>query len=422
MIITKNLYFSKYVFCSLAISLLKKKRITEVFFWGNEIYESDMQFELWDFIWILYFDFYAINNVTIFNTIYNDYKNWLKTKDKKEDKRNKYIKQYSIYDNLKLLRSRKINTTVYNTFEKNVKEANKNEFTNKRGRAPKYLNHYNFKDKKIENKKDKIFIRALHGENIDVITRLIIMSEPQEISKYCLFYKQYLEYNKYSNKYYNCFHKLIKLNKEENIDCHKIKKRILLCCIKLNFIHKNKQSGKSINSVSNRKKCSFKEKIQISLYNYKWEKHKNPNHMIEFKRHYKMDEDVLLLKLYRYKKDDSIPRSLRNSNNEISKTSKTDNINIKCNYYDFIDNWEYYCRDTPLWDKRFVSFKVSFDEENKKIIHNDGYYKFTDTYGYELQEQKPEILNYDIIMMMYNNIGRKINYKKESIRKMFSGV
>ena len=50
------------------------------------------------------------------------------------------------------------------------------------------------------------------------------------------------------------------MNKEENIDCHKIIKRILLCCIKLNFIHKNKQSGKSINTVSNRDKCSYMEK------------------------------------------------------------------------------------------------------------------------------------------------------------------
>ena len=162
------------------------------------------------------------------------------------------------------------------------------------------------------------------------------------------------------------------------------------------------------------------EKIQISLFNYKWTKHKNPNYMIDFRRHYKMDEDVLLLKLYRYKKDDSIPRSLGNLINE---TSKTSNFNIKCNYYDFIDNWEYYCRDTPLWNKRFESFNVSFDEKNKKIIHNDEYYKFTDTYGYELQEQKPEVLNYDIIMMMYNNnIGKEINYKKESIQKLFSKV
>ena len=41
MIITKNLYFSKYVFCSVAISVRKKKRIDEVVCWGNEIYESD---------------------------------------------------------------------------------------------------------------------------------------------------------------------------------------------------------------------------------------------------------------------------------------------------------------------------------------------------------------------------------------------
>jgi hypothetical protein len=60
LILTRFLYNYDEVKINLLLSLLTKKEFREVIFWSSEIYCSGFKKELWDYIWKIYYDFYAL--------------------------------------------------------------------------------------------------------------------------------------------------------------------------------------------------------------------------------------------------------------------------------------------------------------------------------------------------------------------------
>ena len=58
--LTRYLYFLDECFYSLLMALINKKSFEEVLFWAGEIYYSGFEKELWDHLWKIYYDFYAI--------------------------------------------------------------------------------------------------------------------------------------------------------------------------------------------------------------------------------------------------------------------------------------------------------------------------------------------------------------------------
>ena len=58
--LTRYLYFKDECFYSLMFCLIQKSSFDEVIFWSGEIYYSGFHEQLWDHIWKLYYDFYAI--------------------------------------------------------------------------------------------------------------------------------------------------------------------------------------------------------------------------------------------------------------------------------------------------------------------------------------------------------------------------
>jgi hypothetical protein len=58
--LTRYLYFRDECFYSLVFSLIKKNSFEEVVFWAGEIYYSGFHELLWEHIWKMYYDFYAI--------------------------------------------------------------------------------------------------------------------------------------------------------------------------------------------------------------------------------------------------------------------------------------------------------------------------------------------------------------------------
>ncbi len=58
--LTRFLYEFSEVKHSLIYSLLKKTSFNECLFWTSEFYYSGYFIELWDIIWKIYYDFYAI--------------------------------------------------------------------------------------------------------------------------------------------------------------------------------------------------------------------------------------------------------------------------------------------------------------------------------------------------------------------------
>ena len=60
MIFTRLLYCLDEVKINLLISILKKEDFKEVVFWLVEIYESGYKDDLIQYLWQIYYDFYAI--------------------------------------------------------------------------------------------------------------------------------------------------------------------------------------------------------------------------------------------------------------------------------------------------------------------------------------------------------------------------
>lgn len=58
--------FTRFLYCydevkiNILISLLEKREFKEVIFWAAEIYCSGLEKELWNYIWKIYYDFYAL--------------------------------------------------------------------------------------------------------------------------------------------------------------------------------------------------------------------------------------------------------------------------------------------------------------------------------------------------------------------------
>lgn len=83
LILTRLLYSKDEVFNSLTNSMLEAKDIYECYFWLGEIYYSDPKdmWNIFDYIWRLYFDFYAIKNPSLEKYIQKKEKLWKTEKD-----------------------------------------------------------------------------------------------------------------------------------------------------------------------------------------------------------------------------------------------------------------------------------------------------------------------------------------------------
>ena len=73
---TRYLYIKDEVKLSILISLLKKNN--ESFFWAYEFYHSGFKEELWEFIWKIYYDFYASLNPRFKKFLKENHELWKK--------------------------------------------------------------------------------------------------------------------------------------------------------------------------------------------------------------------------------------------------------------------------------------------------------------------------------------------------------
>lgn len=58
-------------------------------------------------------------------------------------------------------------------------------------------------------------------------------------------------------------------------------------------------------------------------------------------------------------------------------------------------NWEYLCKNCPLWNERFSEYKVTFDDEKKKpiFINDDLFEDFYEKYNLEPDEQDKDVID-----------------------------
>ena len=82
-VFTRFLYCYDEVKANLLIELLFKKNFYKVIFWATEIFCSGFKEELWQQIWRMYYEFYALNNSVSFTKIKNSQKKYNKIENKK---------------------------------------------------------------------------------------------------------------------------------------------------------------------------------------------------------------------------------------------------------------------------------------------------------------------------------------------------
>ena len=74
-VLTRYLYHCEEVCHSLLTCLLVKSSFEETLFWASEIYYSGYQKEIWELLWKIYYDFFAIRNPKFEKKIKRAHKN-----------------------------------------------------------------------------------------------------------------------------------------------------------------------------------------------------------------------------------------------------------------------------------------------------------------------------------------------------------
>jgi hypothetical protein len=112
--------------------------------------------------------------------------------------------------------------------------------------------------------------------------------------------------------------------------------------------------------------------------------------------------DNKINKLISRKKNDDFVKKMNKASSQIYKTLKEKrkyhvSSDIGCfllgtneNNFDkykcLTNEWEYYCKDTPIWKSRYEKYNIKFKDKNIKFNNDDDFDNFYDKYGYDPDE------------------------------------
>jgi hypothetical protein len=146
-IFTRYLYNINDVQHSLLLSLVTSNSdFLESLFWTSELYYSGFKDNIWELIWKIYYDFYAINNPKYEKSITKFYRKW-----KKSNKIKYLLKSISLIHHTKIKNVSVFYLRILNPTSSTKKYS---------GRTPNWI-------KQLElEKSEKSFIRALHDKNL----------------------------------------------------------------------------------------------------------------------------------------------------------------------------------------------------------------------------------------------------------------
>ena len=229
------------------------------------------------------------------------------------------------------------------------------------GRVPKWLKQLN-----IDNKNNINLIRIINEFNWNKCNKLLFYLNKCEDYKMC--YQDVITYFKSKSKIKN---KLVKLETipYDNYK-HIILTLIIHCCLNEKEIKKNKVIS---NYDSN--ECAIIKEFDNLL---------NPNKILKTYRYYYTSTNIGCFDLYRYR------------NNDLQF---------------ILDNWDYYCFKTPLWNdiiKKYNGKQKSL-KKTLKFSTAENCEDFYNKYGYEPDEQDKETQQKSLINIEKNNVMGWLN-------------
>ena len=326
MIFTRYLYNADEVCYTFLECLITNKDLDECYFWIYEYFSSGFKEETWQFLWEVYYDFYALNYPRMKKKIIQLNERFKKDEDfahimfvvknlfrfvNKDDKK---IIDYKIFVN-RVYYSKKM---VYMFKDKNSKEIEK----------------YN-----CETKYEKLLVKSILA-NCDKSISYYLYKNIDNPKLILLLEKVCKKKIKLNNHYKNKFHMLLF--------------EILISNNNGGYYYKKEEADKLWEIYESDVSMSpiKKGKYDISQI-YK---------TINFHRKYSISNDIGCFPLERF------------------------NYNLKEMFW---YHWEYFAYNSPLWKKRFEKFKIKINHEKKCIdfLDDDELDEFYDQYNYEPDEQ-----------------------------------
>lgn len=337
-VLTRYLYFLDECYYSLLFAITNKHTFNEVVFWASEIYFSGFKKGLIEFIWKLYYDFYAIQ--------YPKYERKIEAKTKDLQQSNDFK------DCLYLLNLLYYSKVDHEVFLKRMLHA-KAPSCHYIGRSPSWL-----KDMCIEydlTKKEQRYLRSINKNKMqNILYYIYIIKKGQEQRIYNItvaYFKKIrglpltpksLDSISYKNKKHIIIALICYLNKDE----HLIQKKLIL------------------------KKFSFD---MGSVMRHHAEPCKRLRKTLTFKRNYSINHLIGLFSLKR---------------------------NLHKDYKDIMrQQWEFYAFQSPIWQNRFNRFhaKPNMYSRQMDFINDDMLEEFYENYNYEPDEESLETQEKSII-------------------------
>lgn len=344
--LTQYLYNKKDVETMIIVSLIQRTSFDEVLFWVSEYYYSGYERQLWELLYNMYFDFYALK-----------YTNFYKYMNKKYDQYHKKLTKKSninpLVDIIKNMYYMKSSHHIFE-FRMCMQHDEPNQSFVYRGRKPKWIKNY---DKTCKNilyaidKRDGLHMAhyfrsmkpkqylTLYMQLQKYVSDICKDSVSNDVAPYCAIFDEHMRESHHKN--------------------------IALFMIYISAImdkpHEIKNSQLMI-------KATPKE---IEMF-HSYHKTQTPN-----KYDYKMLEKVCVYPIKQ------CVHSFNHSRNGVDCKSAL--------YY----NWEFFSRNCPLWKSRFETHNATFDTDTMKISFPDDdiHEAFYEKYGLEPDEQTKDTQN-----------------------------
>lgn len=332
---TRYLYLKDDVEMSLLTAFLMKNDMEEVYYWAYEYYLSDKE-KIWEFIWKLYYDFYALTNPNFYKIIGNNYKSW---KKKENFKRIMNV----LYTMIHFRGSNYIFKCRMNKKFKTMCKFNKNknkmsiDFT---------------KDLDIYFYRMMMSIYYFKSNNMVCYLRVNLKKNKKETIR---ILEKMFKTNFEENEFYgNTFHQLLYFifnNMKNVVKGKKNNEKITNIWNKL-VINYDNNSLKRIKQNNYKNIINTNNNTDISAYK-----------VLEYRRKYEISDKIGCFELDRNNYKD-----------------------VKEKYF---YNWEYFAYNSEIWRERFDKYKIIInnDKECIEFKSDEEKERFYEEYGYEPDEQ-----------------------------------
>ena len=305
--LTKNLYFKNDVKWALFDSLINKNE-DQTIFWLGEYYESGYKNETWQIIYVFYSCYYAKYYPNIKKNIDREYKKWLNNQDVK------YLLKIIFY----IFKLKNKDDEFYKLFM--CKLVKKKKITDKTDK--KTIKELESRTNIKMSKKHKDFIKNLTEKHIQNIWIHILLLDFEKCHKITKAYFEMSDKKIEDVIYPEVSYPKVQLFLEIYININEIKRKKKLIIVKKEAIEKyylynsNKKGTKTID-------------------------------ILKEKRVFQIPDGIMQFDCFRKKFTQEEMRIM------------------------YLEDWLYYCRNTPYWKEIFEKYKIIFDTNKEPIFENE---------------------------------------------------